>query len=172
MKRIIAISLLLLICICVPSCQTTYQTPKGVKTYQKPIDLIYVYHEAFGQRFPEYKIDLKNKQFWEFTSNGYENFVARDSSAKNEGFTFVYDLSEDKIETFILESSRYGFTNWKGTYKNNNILDGHQWGITIMFSDSTKKEISGSNQYPKTWNKMYDVFENLTSKNVLMQKDS
>ena len=172
MKRILTISLLLLVCICFSSCQKTYQTPKGVKTYQKPIDLIYVYHEAFGQRFPEYKVDIKNKQFWEFISNSYENFVARDTTSKNEGFTFVCSLSEDKIETFILESSRNGFTNWKDTYENDNILDGHQWGIIIMFSDSTKKEISGSNQYPETWNKMFEAFENLTGENILLQKDS
>jgi hypothetical protein len=162
----------MLICVCFSSCQRTYQTPTGAKTYQKPIDLIYVYHEAFGKRFPEYKIDIKNKQFLEFISNSHENFVARDASSKNEGFTLVSSLSEDKIETFILESSRNGFTKWKDTYENNNILDGHQWGIIIMFSDSTQKTISGSNQYPETWNKMYDVFEKFTGKNILLQKNS
>lgn len=40
-----------------------------------------------------------------------------------------------------------------------------------MFSDSTKKEITGSNKYPKTWNDMYDTFENLTGKKVLLYKD-
>jgi hypothetical protein len=171
MRRIIVVFLFILLCFCFTSCQKTYQTPTGVKTYQKPIDVIYIYHEGFGQRYPEYKIDLKNRKFWEFTSDGYENFIARDSSAENEGFTFVCSLDDDKIETFILDSSRYGFTKWKKSYKNNKILDGHQWGITIMFSDSTKKEIIGSNKYPKTWNDMYDTFENLTGKKVLLYKD-
>jgi hypothetical protein len=171
MRRIVAVFFLIIVCFCVTSCQKTYQTPKGVKTYQKPIDVIYIYHEAFGQRYPEYKIDLKNKQFWEFTSDGYDNFITRDSSAENEGFTFVCSLNEEKIETFILKSSRYGFTKWKNTYKNKNILDGHQWGITILFSDSTKKEIIGSNKYPETWNEMYDTFESLTGKNILLLKD-
>lgn len=100
---------------------------------------IYIYHEAFGQRYPEYKIDLKNKKFWEFTSDGYENYIARDSSVENEGFTFVCSLDDDKIETFILDSSRYGFTKWKKSYRNNKILDGHQWGITIVFRFHKKR---------------------------------
>lgn len=170
MRKIITVILLIILCFCNISCPKTYHTPKGVKTYQKPIDVIYIYHESFGQRYPEYKIDLKNKQFWEFTSEGYENFIARDSSAENEGFTFVCSLDEDKIEGFILKSSRYGFTSWENTYKNDNIVDGHQWGITIFFSDSTKKEIIGSNKYPITWNEMYDTFENLTDKNILLLK--
>lgn len=171
MRRIIVVFLFIILCFCFTSCQKTYQTPAGIKTYQKPIDIIYIYHEAFGQRYPEYKIDLKNKKFWEFTSDGYENYIARDSSSENEGFTFVCSLDDDKIERFILDSSRYGFTKWKKSYRNNKILDGHQWGITIMFSDSTKKEIIGSNKYPKTWNDMYDTFENLTGKKVLLYKD-
>jgi hypothetical protein len=73
------------ICFCTSSFLKAYKTPKGAKTYQKPFDVIYVYHESFGQRSPEYKIDLKNQQFWEFTSDDYDNFVARDSSSKNEG---------------------------------------------------------------------------------------
>ncbi len=167
-RRVTTVFLLILICF--TSCQKNDQTSIGVDTDQKTIDAIYIYHEAFGQRYPEYKIDLINKKFWEFTSDGYENFTARDSSSDNEGFTFVCNLEDDKIETFILDSSRYGFTNWEKSYKNNNIVDGHQWGITIMFSDSKKKEIIGSNKYPETWNDMYEAFENLTDKNVLLFK--
>lgn len=116
-------------------------------------------------------IDIKNKQFWEFTSSYEENFTERNPSLKNEGFTFVRSLDEDNIEAFILDSSRYGFTDWKGVYKDDHIFDGHQWGITIIFSDATRKEVNGSNKYPETWNEMYDVFINLTGQDILLQKD-
>ena len=158
LRRITAVFILIILCLCNTSCQ---------KNDQKPIDIVYVYHEGFGQRFPEYKIDLKNKKFWEFTSEGYENYTARDSSSENEGFTFVCNLEDDKIETFIQDSSKYGFTNWNESYKDYSIVDGHQWGITIMFSDSTKKEIMGSNEYPETWNDLNDAFETLTGKLLL-----
>lgn len=164
------IFLLLLISICISSCQKTYQTPKGVKTYQKPIDIIYVYQSGFGQKFPEYKIDLKNKQFWSFTSNLGKGYVARDSSAKNEGFTFVCNLNEDKIETFILSSSRYGFTDWNTSYNNPHLLDGLQWGVTICYSDGTRKQIDGSNAFPETWKPMCSTFVSLTGTEVLPAK--
>ena len=161
MRRITAVFLLTILCLCFTSCQ---------KTVQKPVDAIYVYHEGFGQRFPEYKIDLKNKEFWEFTSDVGANYIARDPSSKNEGFTLICNLEDDNIETFIQDSSRYGFTTWNESYTNDSVVDGHQWGITILFSDSTKKEITGSNKYPKTWNDMYDAFENLTGEDILLSK--
>lgn len=167
MKRLIKVLLLLVLCVAFSSCQKTYLTPKGAKTYQKPIDVIYVYQSGFGQKFPEYKIDLKNKQFWGFSSKGYENYVPRDSAAKDEGFTYICDLSEDNIEGFILDSSRYGFTNWKTSYDNQNILDGLQWGVHVYFSDGTQKQIDGSNAFPETWKKMCNAFKSLTGTEVL-----
>jgi hypothetical protein len=167
MKKVIILTILFSICLCFVSCQKTYLTPKGVKTYQKPIDVIYVYQSGFGQKFPEYKIDLKNKKFWSFKSDGYENYIARNSSTKDEGFTFASNLNEDKIEGFILDSSRYGFTKWKTSYDNPIILDGLQWGVTILFSDGTKKQIDGSNAFPKTWKPMCSAFAALTGTEVL-----
>ncbi|SHJ76014.1 hypothetical protein SAMN02745136_00758 [Anaerocolumna jejuensis DSM 15929] len=43
MRRIIVVFLLIILCFCFTSCQKTYQTPAGVKTYQKPMDVIYIY---------------------------------------------------------------------------------------------------------------------------------
>jgi hypothetical protein len=159
MKRISAS--LLLIIIILSGCQ---------KTYQKPIDDIYIYHSEFGQRFLEYKVDLRNKSFWEFNAQAGSNFLVRDSSASNEGYTFVCNLTDEKISAFNRESARYGFTWWNDNYENNYVMDGHQWGITITFSDSTIKTISGSNRYPKTWDKMYDVFEDLAGENLFLLK--
>lgn len=158
MKKALVVFLMIIILFGTSSCQNNSQ---------KPIDVIYVYHSAFGQRYPEYKIDLKNKQYWKFTSDGYENYVNRDSLAENEGFTFICSLDNDNIEAFIDDCLRYGFTEWKNSYNNDEVLDGHQWGITIIFSDLTRKEIKGSNKYPKTWDEMYDAFKNLTGDSIL-----
>jgi hypothetical protein len=167
MKKIFNAIFLFLFIICLSSCQTTYQTPKGAKTYQKPIDVIYIYQSGFGKKTPEYKIDLKNKQFWSFTTDEGKYYSLRDSTAKDEGFTFVCNLNDDKIETFILESSRNGFTYWKNSYDNQNICDGLQWGVTVFFSDGTQKQVDGSNAFPETWKHMCSAFTVLTGTEVL-----
>ncbi|MDR1563368.1 MAG: hypothetical protein LBS74_00200 [Oscillospiraceae bacterium] len=139
-------------------------------TYQKEIDIIYVAHSGFGQTLREHKIDLQNKQYFEYTAEIGEGYVPRDASAENEGFTFLSNLEEDKIAAFIRSSARYGFTNWKEAYNNYNVDDGDQWEIKILFADGTQKTITGSNAYPKTWNNMYKAFEDLTGENILLLK--
>jgi len=138
-------------------------------TYQKKINEIYVYHSELGLHSPEYKIDLKNKQFWEFVCDwSNKELRIRDSSSENEGFTYVCDLDQEKIDDFIRKSSRYGFTLWDNSYYNNNIEDGHQWGIIITYFDSSQYKITGSNEYPETWDKMLKAFEDLTGSDILI----
>lgn len=139
--------------------------------YQKDIASIYVYHSSFGIKDTEYKIDLENHSVWEFFIYDYSDYTLRDTNAENEGFTFVSELSEEKIQGFIRESARHGFTLWESDYYNEHIMDGHQWGITIFFADGTEKEIHGSNAYPDTWNSLKKDFEDLTGINIL-QLDS
>lgn len=158
MKRILGVCLLSVLCFVMVSCQ---------KANQKPIDVIYIHHYANEKEGPEYKVDLKHKEFWKYTLEDNEKYSPRDAMAKDEGYTFVCSLNDDKIDTFVLESSMYGFARWKKSYKNHFILDGHQWGVTILFSDSTKKEITGSNKYPSSWDSMNMAFESLTGEKIL-----
>ncbi len=169
MKKYFTIIIASILCMSIIGC-TQSNDQKG-RTYQKEIDQIYVYHSELGHRVPEYKIDLKNKKFWKFAREE-GNFVERNPSLENEGFTFVRDLSDEKIETFILESARYGLTNWDDSYVNNHIKDGHNWGMTINFADSTEKKIYGSNKYPETWDDMYIALEHLTGENILSVKSN
>ena len=141
------------------------------QNYQKEISSIYVYHSSFGIKDTEYKIDLANCSLWEFFIYDYRNYTPRDADEENEGFLFVSNLPEEKVQNFIRESARHGFTHWKSNYYNDNIMDGHQWGITIFFADGTNQKISGSNAYPNTWDKLKKDFEDLTGINIL-QLDS
>jgi hypothetical protein len=138
------------------------------RNYQKEISRIYVYHSGFGMRSPEYLIDIENKTVFQFKMG--EDYQKRDEMAENEGFTFVRELSDEGIEIFIRESARFGFTNWDEKYYDERVMDGHQWGITICFADSEKKEVYGSNAYPETWEDMAAAFINLASENVFLHK--
>ena len=133
----------------------------------KDINIIYIFHSGFGMRYPEYKIDIKNKKFWEYNINNMGDYKKRNNLSENEGFLFVKDLENEAIQIFINEATKLEFLLWEETYINMNMFDGHQWGITIIFSDSSEKCIYGSNEYPETWGEMREVFKNLTDENVL-----
>ena len=159
MKKAILVIIAFILCLMVVGCQDHDQ---------KEIDQVYIYHSGFGQITPEYKIDLKNKALWAYKSDLMENYQERNRESENEGFTFVCNLESEKIEDFIEKSIRNGFTKWHGFYDNPNICDGHQWGIEITYADQTATEISGSNRYPNTWNKMRKAFEELTGEDILI----
>jgi hypothetical protein len=149
------VSLLLLACLgCTPE--------KDAKV----IASIYVYHSSFGLTDTEYKIDLANEQFYSFKIS-MDDRAERDPNLKNEGFKTIELLQKDKIGPFREAARKYGLAGWNDAYKNNAILDGHQWGITLNFDDGTVKKITGSNAYPKQWDSMNSAFKELTGVDVL-----
>jgi hypothetical protein len=129
------------------------------------MDVIYICHYHIFKPGLEYKIDLKNKTFWEY--NSITKGKQRHETAKNEGYDFVENLTNDKISAFLSNADKYGFENWKKEYINPNIDGGHQWLITITFHDGTVKIVQGNNQYPKTWNEMNLALKKLTGKDIL-----
>lgn len=139
-----------------------------VRNTQKPMDIIYISHSSFGQTFPEYKIDLKNEVLWTYTCSDPSNYIARDPESPNEGYTSKQNLTPNKIQQFLVASKWAGFTHWRSNYDNLSVMDGHQWGVKIVFSDTTEKYISGSNKYPWTWDRMYNAFKELTGENILV----
>lgn len=47
---------------------------------------------------------------------------------------------------------------WKKSYVNPCVLDGTQWGLTLVFPDGKEWEIHGSNAYPPLWDAFYRRF--------------
>jgi hypothetical protein len=94
-------------------------------------------------------------------------FDRRDAAAENEGFTFVSNLSDEKIKVFFEQASTYGFTSWEDEYVEPMLADGHQWRVIITYANDSTKTISGSNKYPDTYNNMREAFKDLTGETVL-----
>jgi len=130
----------------------------------KDIDEIYVFFGGFGFIVREYKIDFVNKKLWEFQT--VPGGSGRDSSAVNEGYTFVGNLNDVKIADFFKECTKYGLANWERSYVEEDIMDGVQWGIEVKYTDSTVLLSGGSNKFPGTWNNIGDALLNLTGKNI------
>ncbi len=165
--------LCLLIVGCIAGC-----APRGSDVTDRPEDddddpemqiaRIDVRHSSFGMTEIEYRIDLEDGSFWIYEiSSDYENYEPRNSDAENEGFTLVSELSDEEVEDFLEQCDRYNIAKWKSQYMNDDICDGHQWGMIILFTDGTHKEISGSNAYPGTWDEMREAFEDLTGEDIL-----
>ena len=152
---------LFIICIVLSTC-TNAQKEK-----ESTMKVIYVCQYHIFRPKLEYKIDLKNKLFWEYNVlNGKQ----RNKDAKNEGFSFVKKLTDDKIETFLYDVDKNEFDSWRTEYIDPNMDGGHQWRITITFDNGTIKNIQGSNQYPLTWNEMSLALKYLTGKDIIKIK--
>ncbi len=133
------------------------------------ISRIDVYHSSFGMTMSEYRIDLDGRSFSVFSPamDGYDEYAPRDPDAENEGFTPVSELSAEAVSKFRAQCEILNLTDWKEEYYNNDICDGHQWGMTIRFADGSERQIFGSNEYPDTWDDMREAFEELTGSDVL-----
>ncbi|MBS1559204.1 MAG: hypothetical protein JST69_10820 [Bacteroidetes bacterium] len=162
MQKIIKMHYLLSIFI---TCAMLFTRANTQKEEKVRIDAIYVCHYHIFRPWLEYKIDLKNKSFWKYDAG--ISAKERNGSTKNEGYDFVETFTDDKIVSFISDADKNGFVSWEEKYNNLNIDGGHKWSIMIAFHDGTVKHIDGSNQYPKTWEKMNLAFKRLTGENIL-----
>jgi len=137
---------------------------------EKTIDVIYIRHWGHPPSPEyEYKVDLKEGKLWSFQYEVLkEDSALRDKTAENEGFVFVSDLDEDKIEVFRRKARLYGFDQWREEHRHDLVQGGNCWQITIVYSDETEKTMFGYAAYPLTWNQMHDAFEELTGEKILM----
>lgn len=163
-KRITIVLLLLII----PIALTILVSQMKLNT-QKSIDAIYVGSFTDVSGHPAYKIDLKEEELWVYPWFDQDSYIVKDPASLKGGAT-MYKLDSKKIQQFLLASKKARFTHWRASYDNQSIMDGHFWGITIVFSDSSEKQINGYSKYPRTWNQMYDAFEELTGQNILLVK--
>lgn len=145
------------------------ETEKPTEDPAEQISRIDVYHSSFGMTESEYRIDLDDRSLWIFIPawDDYDEYAPRDPDAENEGFTLMFELPAEAIETFRDQCEQFKLTRWKDEYYNDDICDGHQWGMTIQFADGSERQIHGSNEYPGTWDDMREAFEELTGKDVL-----
>lgn len=160
-KRLILVMLLL----CFSSCQA--QGPEISEESGMRLNCIYFSEIQIGEVWPEYKIDLKKREFWVFVVDSFVDYEPRDAEAKNEGFYYVSELESDKIEVFLERYEGCGASQWETTYIKEGIMDGHQWQLRMVYSDGTEQEVFGSNAYPEGWGQLAAALESLTGYKVL-----
>ena len=153
MKKALTISRKILMIIIISSlllsgCQSDKQ--KREKPWE--IEVIYIENSYFGNRYID-KIDLVNKEHW---------IAGPITYSQDEEYSFVCNLDDGKIASFLHDVEKYKFLLWEEEYSPGIIHDGHVWSIEVCFSDNTEKVMRGHNQYPETWDEMSIAFEDLT----------
>ena len=145
----------------------TNQGGGQARNYQKDIDTIYYCHWAVFRAMGDttaYKIDLKNKAFYEITTEAENSSDRWGTDDGDVDFVLVSSLQGEDIDTFFRQTARHGFTHWARFYQDHTVLDGATWNEKIVFSDGTIKESSGTNKYPETWGDIMQDFEDLTGR--------
>ena len=53
------------------------------------------------------------------------------------------------------------FLKWNKEYSDDNVLDGKQWFILVIYNGNLKKKVYGSNSYPKGFTNLEKAIKNL-----------
>ena len=75
-------------------------------------------------------------------------------------------LSEKEFFEYICAIYECGIWGWEKKYVNENIMDGHQWELSIKLKGEEEQCWYGSNKYPEEWNQFLDAVNCLDLPNV------
>ena len=64
-------------------------------------------------------------------------------------------------QKFLKRFSIINVDKWKEEYLNKNVLDGIQWKLSVTYGDGSKKQVYGSNSFPKGYNRLKKLFEEI-----------
>lgn len=127
---------------------------------------ILVSHGSFGFVDTEYLLDLENGLLWSFSADPWAGEAERDPEGENLGFQLCESLEAQLLSDFQTSPALLALLSWNGVYVAM-AADGHQWGITLTFTDGSTREIFGSNAYPEEWELVYEALKVLTGKEIL-----
>lgn len=127
---------------------------------RKPEELtqVTVQHRSFGQVEVQYTIDLENGSL----DIQYPATFGREEETQTSA-----SLDPAAVDAFRASPAVESLLGWGEVYYNTNVMDGHQWTVTLTFSDGTSRDVSGSNAYPEGWDLMYYAMLELTGRNIM-----
>lgn len=156
MRKIVSTVLIGLLCVFISL--TIITISNYFNNIDKKISNIYLYESSFGAKYSEHIYDLENKKYWNFEST-YNN--VRDEESDDQGYTFVTEISDNKIKWFLNKAALYNIINWQENYVNIKVDDGYLWGFVVTFANGSKKEIVGNYRYPVTYKRTLKVLDKM-----------
>lgn len=136
------------------------KTPAVEERQPEELTGLEVWHGSFGRSESQYTLDVTEGTFTVLTAGYFQGPEAPDQEE-------TFSLEETAVEAFLRSRAVEELMGWGPVYYNMNAADGHQWAVTLSFSDGTSREIGGSNAYPEGWDLLYDALLELTGKPVL-----
>ena len=71
------------------------------------------------------------------------------------------NINEKDKETLRIMLNNLSFLKWNKEYCDDNVLDGKQWSILVIYNGNLKKKVYGSNSYPKGFTNLEKAIKNL-----------
>lgn len=134
------------------------QAPEVPVRSPEELTQVAVQHRSFGMVEVQYTLDLEKNSL---------EVLSPATFGREEEKREVSPLDPAAVTAFRASPAVESLLGWGEIYYNMNILDGHQWSVTLTFSDGTSRDISGSNAYPEGWDLVYDALIELTGVNIL-----
>jgi len=135
----------------------------GCRNTENSITVIIIRNYYF-ENYSEHKVDFVKKE--------YLRAVSIHALDDVEEYTYKSELTDEKIAAFLLAVEKYGMLSWKEEYfLPKAIFSDYSWSIIIHYSDSTEKRSLGAYEnYPETWDDIYEAFFELTGDFVFNAK--
>ena len=128
--------------------------------WAEELSALTVSHLAFGRVDTEYTLDFAAHTATKWTSGYFQGANAPDQVE-------TVELDPGAVAVFQQSQGMDALLGWSGMYIDPNVMDGHQWAMTLAFSDGTQRDLAGSNSYPQGWDELYGDLLALTGWPVL-----
>ncbi len=107
--------------------------------------IIYI-ETGFSPPTEKIVIDLENEKI------SYEFSYTRGKIGK-EGYK-KWELSSQAVNDFKARLADFSADKWEERYSDSRVCDGTQWHLEIIFADDSSRKISGSNAWPKYFDRL------------------
>lgn len=121
----------------------------------KYLDIKYFYFSSgsvFLRMFNIYEIDFFNKKFI---------YTKQNKTNKEEK---IFILDDETISLLKQKIYDLNYFDYNDNYVNIKIKDGHQWNLTIRYSNK-EKIVHGDNKYPDNYDDLINIINLLKEKN-------
>lgn len=128
---------------------------RRVFSIEKQIQTITYENFSWGKLAKAVTIDFNQKEkklyhHSEFHENDFQSIdEVPESLIESSSLDFVDNLHKNLIATNV--------SFWKKNYTKENVLDGYQWSVSIVYQDGTTKFIHGSNTKPRKYDELVEL---------------
>lgn len=134
------------------------QAPAVPARSPEELTQVAVRHSSFGMVEVRYTLDLAEDSL---------EILSPATFGREEETRETRALDPNAVAAFLASPAVESMLGWGELYYNMNVMDGHQWAVTLTFSDGTSRDINGSNAYPEGWDLLFDALVDLTGQNIL-----